>query len=228
MAGADIAGAVRGVVFDVDGTLVDTNYLHTVAWWSAFRQQGHTVPMARIHRAVGMGSHRLIAHLLGDERDQGGDDELADAHTALYATFWERLRPLPGAVDLLRECVKRGQAVALASSASPPELAALRRTLDVDGVLAGVTGAGDVESSKPAPDIFAAAVDKAGLRPGETVVVGDSVWDVKAAADLGAPCIGLLCGGTSAAELVEAGAVATYDDPAALLAAYDDSPLARR
>jgi HAD superfamily hydrolase (TIGR01509 family) len=219
-----------GILFDVDGTLVDTTYLHTVAWWEALRQHDNDVPMAEIHRAIGMGSDRILEHLLGPDRDSDADDAMVKAHDILYGAWWERLRPLPGAADLLRECAKRGLSVVLASSAKEAELKQLRRVLDADDVITAATSSADAKSSKPAPDILQAALDQSDVDPGNCVYVGDAVWDVKAAGKLDIPCIGLECGGTSAAELADAGAVATYRDPAALLAAVvgGTAPVVRR
>jgi HAD superfamily hydrolase (TIGR01509 family) len=211
-----------GVLFDVDGTLVDTTYLHTVAWWEAIRQAEHDVPMAQIHRGIGMGSDKLLEHLLGKD----ADDSIGDAHDVLYGSWWERLRPLPGAADLLRACAKRGLAVVLASSAKGEELEILRKIVDADDAITAATSSSDAKESKPAPDILQAALDQSGVDPKRSVFVGDSVWDVEAAARLDIPCIGLTCGGTSAAELMERGAVATYPDPAALLKALDKSVIA--
>jgi len=215
-----------GVLFDVDGTLVDTTYLHAVAWWEALRQQGADVPMAKIHRAIGMGSDKLLDHLLGPDRDRDNDEQAATAHDVLYGAWWERLRPLPGAAELLRTVAGRGLAVVLASSAKESELEQLRRVIGADDVIAAATSSSDAKESKPAPDILEAAIDQSDVDPRASVFVGDSVWDVAAAGRLDIPCIGLTCGGTSADELREAGAVAVYDDPAALLAALDDSAIA--
>jgi HAD superfamily hydrolase (TIGR01509 family) len=217
----------RGVLFDVDGTLVDTNYLHAVNWWEALRQGGYTVPMARIHRAIGMGSDKLLDHLLGPDRDRESDDTMRDAHLALYATYWERLRPLPGAADLLRTCAARGLRVVLATSASEKELGVLRGVLDADDVIHTATSKSDVGTSKPDPDIIEVALRSAGLSADHALLVGDSVWDVLAAERAGIRCIGVTCGGTSAAELREAGAVDVYDDPAALCANLDRSAIAK-
>ncbi|MEV6371634.1 HAD family hydrolase [Micromonospora musae] len=216
-----------GVLFDVDGTLVDTTYLHTVSWWEALRQTDQPVPMATVHRAIGMGSDKLLDHLLGPERDRDADGRLRDAHDTLYAEYWERLTPLPGAADLLRACAERGLRVVLATSAAEHEVTALRRALGADDVIAAVTSSADAAQSKPAPDILVAALDQSGLPAERVVFVGDSVWDVAAAGKLDIPCVGLTCGGTSRGELAGAGAVAVYDDPAALLATLDDSPLTR-
>ncbi|KAB1908614.1 HAD family hydrolase [Micromonospora sp. AMSO1212t] len=215
----------RGVLFDVDGTLVDTTYLHTVSWWEALRQADHRVPMARIHRSIGMGSDKLLDHLLGAERDRDADGRLRDAHDALYGEYWERLAPLPGARELLRACAERGLRVVLATSAAEHEVTALRAALDVDDVIDSVTSSADAQESKPAPDILVAALDQSGLTAERVVFVGDSVWDVAAAGKLDIPCIGLTCGGTGRAELAGAGAVAVYDDPAALLEALPESAI---
>ncbi|GGL11646.1 HAD family hydrolase [Mangrovihabitans endophyticus] len=192
-----------GVLFDVDGTLVDTTYLHTVAWWEAFRQQNADVTMADIHRAVGMGSDHLLDHLLGEHRDRELDQQISAAHDTLYAAWWERLGPLPGAADLLRAVAARGLAVVLASSAKEPELKQLRRVIDADDVIAQATSSSDAEHSKRAPDILQAALAQSDIDSHSAVFVGDSVSDVKAAARLDIPCIGLACGGTSAAELIK-------------------------
>ncbi|MET7470982.1 HAD family hydrolase [Micromonospora sp. NPDC005599] len=215
----------RGVLFDVDGTLVDTTYLHTVSWWEALRQGDHRVPMAHVHRSIGMGSDKLLDHLLGAERDRDADGRLRDAHDALYAEYWERLAPLPGARELLRACAERGLRVVLATSAAEHEVTALRAVLDADDVIDSVTSSADAQESKPAPDILVAALEQSGLAAERVVFVGDSVWDVAAAGKLGIPCIGLTCGGTGRAELAGAGAVAVYDDPAALLDALADSAI---
>jgi HAD superfamily hydrolase (TIGR01509 family) len=215
-----------GVLFDVDGTLVDTTYLHAVSWWEALRQVDRDVPMAAVHRAIGMGADKLLDHLLGPDRDRDADDDLTTAHDVLYGAWWERLRPLPGAVELLHAVAGRGLAVVLASSAKEPELRQLRRVLDSDDVIAAATSSSDAEQSKPAPDILQAALDQSEVDPRRAVFVGDSVWDVLAAIELSIPCVGLTCGGTSEAELLDAGAVAVYGDPAALLAKLGESAIA--
>lgn len=187
-----------GILFDVDGTLVDTSYLHTVCWWQALRQLDFDVPMAHIHRAIGMGSDRILDHLLegvsepGRGRRQLDDDERLALHTAkkmLYSTYWDRLRPLPGAPDLLRACANAGLSVVLASSASKSELEKLRAALDCDDVLSAATSSADV------------------------IFVGDSVWDVEAAGKLKIPCIGLTSGGLAAEELRNAGALECFASP---------------
>lgn len=210
---------LAAVLFDVDGTLVDTNYLHTVTWWQAFRQAGYEdVQMARIHRAIGMGSDQLLDELLPGDRDRESDQELLAAHDALYATYWSRLRPFRGAADLLRACKARGMRVILASSAGERELAVMREAIDAGDAIDAATSSGDVEASKPAPDLVQVALDKAGVPAAEAVFVGDTVWDVAACKKAGVRCIALLSGGISRGELEDAGAVEIYDDPADLLA----------
>jgi HAD superfamily hydrolase (TIGR01509 family) len=218
-----MAGTVMAVLFDVDGTLVDTNYLHTVAWWEAFAQAGYDVPMARIHRAIGMGSDQLLDALLPSGRDSGGDGEIRAAHTALYSVYWSRLRPLPGAAGLLRACHDRGLQVVLASSADPHELEVLRAALDADDAIDEATSAGDVGTSKPAPDLVQVALKKAGVGAGEAVFVGDAVWDAQACQRAGVPCLGVLSGGSSREELLGAGAAAVFAGPAELLNSFPAS-----
>ena len=218
-------GPMMAALFDVDGTLVDTNYLHTVTWWEAFGQAGHVVPMAEIHRAIGMGSEMMLDKLLPQDRDKDGDAGIRTAHTALYATYRARLRPLPGAADLLLACQRRGLTVVLASSADEAEFKSLRATLDAEDAIDEATFSGDVETSKPAPDLVEVALDKAGAPAGQAVFVGDTVWDMQACRKAGVPCIGLLSGGFSRDELVAAGAAETYPGPGDLLAALGDSLL---
>src|SRR4051812_33848739 len=165
----------KGVVFDVDGTLVDTVYLHCTAWWQALRQHGWDVETARIHRAIGMGSDRILDHLLGSERDTSADDAIRTAHSTLFGVYWDTLRPTPGARDLLQSVHDQDRRVILASSAAAPELAALRRALDADAIVDTATGAADAPTSKPAPDIVQVALERSKLRPEDVVFVGDTV-----------------------------------------------------
>ncbi|MFG2127214.1 HAD family hydrolase [Streptomyces sp. NPDC048751] len=216
----------RAAVFDVDGTLVDTNHLHVTTWWEAFRQAGHRVPMHAVHRAVGLGSTDLIAHLLGDDRDEERDAELSAAHKALYGQYFDRLPALRDAGQLLRRLHKDGWAVVLATSASGAELSALRRAIDADEAITATASADDVERGKPAPEPVEHALELAGVPAEHAVFVGDTVWDMRAGRRAGVRCVGVLCGGIPRADLEEAGAEAVYDDPAHLLASLADSPLA--
>lgn len=215
----------RAAVFDVDGTLVDTNHLHVVTWWEALRQAGHDVPMHAVHRAIGLGSTDLIAHLLGDDRDPAQDDGLSAAHTALYGQYFDRLPALPEAGELLRRLHGDGWTVVLATSASGAELGALRRAIDADDAIAATASADDVEQGKPAPEPVEHALELVGVPASRAVFVGDTVWDMRAGSKAGVHCVGLLCGGLPRADLEEAGAREVYADPADLLARLAGSPL---
>lgn len=220
-------GTRGAVLFDVDGTLVDTTYLHTVAWWEALRQKGRLVPMSLIHRTIGMGSDQLLERLLGEGHDREEAASAGAAHHALYAEYWPRLAPLEGAADLLRACAGRGWTVVLASSARGDELAVMRRAVDADDAVTAATSSDDVEASKPAPDLVRSALDHARVAPDRAVFVGDTVWDVVACSRAGVPCLGVLSGGLTRQELLEAGAAEVYEDPADLLARLDESLLGR-
>ncbi|MFD9220524.1 HAD family hydrolase [Streptomyces sp. NPDC060064] len=217
----------RAALFDVDGTLADTNHLHVTAWWEAFRQAGHRVAMHDIHRALGLPSGDLIAHLLGEGRDTGRDDVISKAHKALYGTYSDRLPPQEKAGDLLRALADRGWTVVLVTSAGGAELTALRRAIDADDAISATASADDVERGKPAPDPVEHALKLAGAPAERAVFVGDSRWDMEAATQAHVTCLGLLCGGISRAELEEAGASAVYEGPAALLEQLEGSPLAQ-
>jgi HAD superfamily hydrolase (TIGR01509 family) len=218
-----LGSSKSGVLFDVDGTLVDTTYLHAVCWAEALRQHGHSVPMADIHHLIGMSGDRLLDEILGEGRDHDADDELTDAHLTLYRQHWGRLVPLPGAADLLRACADRGLDVVLASSASEEELTALKSALDADDAITVATSSSDAGSGKPAPDILQSALDQSGLAADRVVFVGDAVWDGEAAKRAGVTFVGVTCGGTPESELRAAGAVEVWRDPAALLAKLDGS-----
>ncbi len=202
----------RGVLFDIDGTLVDTNYPHVLAWWHAFRTAGYVVAMSDIHRKVGMGADQLVSALIDKD-----DEQVATGHRHFYAPHLEQLQPFAGAAELLRATAGLGLTVILASSAEQEEVDALTAALGADDVITVVTSSADAEASKPSPDILETALSKAGLRAADCLVVGDTVWDVAAASTAGMPCIGVLSGGISAAELAGAGAVEVYRDAADLL-----------
>ena len=212
------------VLFDIDGTLVDSNYLHVDAWSRAFAEAGTPVDTWRIHRAIGMDSGKLLDELLGDAADSAGP-VAKEAHARLYAGMSERLRVFAGARELLQVLADRGHTIVLATSAPPEELEMLLEVLDMGDTLDVVTSAQDAETAKPDPDILTVAVERAGVSPDRAVMVGDAVWDVQAAARAGVPCVGVLSGGTGRDELRAAGAVAVYDDVAGLLRELDESPL---
>ena len=187
------------VLLDVDGTLVDSNYHHVVAWRRAFAQHGVDVPAARIHQAVGMGGDRLVGAVAGDDVERECGDGVREAWESAYDEMLDQVRPLPGAADLVRAFARTGVRVVLASSGKTKHLDAARRLLDVDEHLAGVTTNNDVETSKPAGDIFGTALQSCGGSRG--LVVGDTPWDAKAAAACDMPCVLLRTGGFCDADL---------------------------
>lgn len=201
------------VIFDVDGTLVDTTYLHAVCWWQVFRQHDHDVAMADIHRAVGMGADQLVPHLLGDQTSPDELATLSAAHGTLWRTWWPHVRRTRGARELLEGCAAAGLSVVLASSAAEEELAAMRRVIGADAVISAATNRNDVDQSKPDPDLLHVALRRAHVDASEAVFVGDSIWDGEAASRAEVTFVGVLCGGTSEAELRAAGATSVYADP---------------
>ncbi|MFD4576224.1 HAD family hydrolase [Streptomyces sp. NPDC058417] len=215
----------RAAVFDVDGTLVDTNHLHVVTWWEALRQAGHRVPTHTLHRAIGLGSADLLAHVLGEDRDRDQDAGISAAHKALYGQYFDRLPALRDASALLKRLHGDGWTVVLATSAGGAELGALRAALDADEAITATASADDVSEGKPAPEPVEHALELAGVPASRAVFVGDTVWDMEAGRRAGVRCVAVLCGGIARADLEEAGAEAVYADPADLLAHLADSPL---
>ncbi len=212
-----------GVVFDVDGTLLDTPYLHAVAWARAFRDNGFDVPMAAIHRAIGIASAELVQHLLGET-----NEKVTAAHSEHYESFHDEVRSLPGAPDLIRECRNRGLAVVLATSGSREDLDWMLPAIDVtEDELDVIITSSDVEESKPSADPFATALREAGLDPERSAAIGDTIWDVESALRTGIPCIAVTCGGIDRRTLLEAGAVEVHDDPRAILRTWDQSVLSK-
>jgi HAD superfamily hydrolase (TIGR01509 family) len=209
------AQMARFVVLDVDGTLMDTNYLHTEAWARAFEEVGHRIPRARLHKQIGKGSSLLIREFVEDEETEERIDEL---HSEIYAELQEYGHPLPGAKELISSLRERGYEVWFVTSAKDEELEHHIQELEAEGRISGVVNSSAVENPKPAPDIFELALQKAGASPDETVAVGDAVWDVEAADAAGIRTVAVLTGGAfSRQELEEAGAVDVYEDCAELL-----------
>ena len=212
---------VKAVLFDVDGTLVDSNYAHVHAWTEALAELGRPVDSWRIHAAIGMDSAKLLDALLGDSAEELGD-RAKDLHSKYYERLADGLRPLNGARELVAEVARRGQRPVLATSAPEDELAILRRVLDVEENVFAITSSEDVQTAKPEPDIVHVALERAGVDADDAVFVGDSLWDVKAAVTAGVRCVGLRTGGTGALELLDAGALAVFDDPRDLLENYEE------
>ena len=210
------------VLVDVDGTLVDSNWFHTLAWWRVMQANGDDVPMARIHPLIGMGSDKMLDDLFGEERPG-----MSEAHSKEFEPFKSELRSFPQAADFLAELARRGARVVLATSSKEADLKEALEAIGGGDAVSDVVHGDMVKASKPAPDIFATALDTLDLDPGRTLVVGDTRWDLEAAAAAGLECVAVLTGGSTRAELEEAGAAAVYDDVADLLEHLDDSPLAR-
>jgi HAD superfamily hydrolase (TIGR01509 family) len=199
---------VTAAILDVDGTLVDTNYHHAVAWYRAFVQHEVTLPLWRIHRHIGMGGDQLVAALAGERFDADQGDDVRAAEKVLYMALIHEVRPLADARELIEDLKRGGHAVVLASSAKADEVEHYLDLLDARELVDGWTHSGDVERTKPHPDLVAAAVEKAG--GGEAVMVGDSTWDCEAAERAGLPTIGVLTGGFSEQELRDAGAKSVF------------------
>ncbi|PRC42315.1 HAD family hydrolase [Mycobacterium sp. ITM-2017-0098] len=210
------------VLFDIDGTLVDSNYLHVYAWLRAFDAEGLPADSWRIHRCIGMDGTTLVRTLT---EDAGQDvlDRLKSRHSEFYQKTTALLAPLPGARDLLRWVAGQGLQVVLATSAPEDELATLREILDCEDVISAVTSSEDVDTAKPKPDIVQVALDRAGVSANDAVFLGDAVWDCEAAKRAGVRSIGVQSGGVSPAELLEAGASAVFEDAGDLLANVDST-----
>jgi HAD superfamily hydrolase (TIGR01509 family) len=193
-------------ILDIDGTLVDTNYHHVVAWFRAFRQHGFILPLWRIHRHIGMGGDQLVAALAGEGFDREQGDDVRAAEKVLYTELIDEVMPLAGARELIEDLKGSGHTVILASSAKPSELEHYLTLLDARSLVDGWTDSGDVERTKPEPDLVRAALEKAGAAPKDAVMIGDSTWDCRAAKAARVRSIGVLTGGFSEAELLDAGA----------------------
>ncbi len=203
------------VLFDIDGTLVDSNYLHVHAWYRAFHDVGLEVEAWRIHRSIGMDGSTLVK-TLADNADDDTRSRAKDLHSRYYKETVPLLRRLPGARELLDEVDKLGLQIVLATSAPEDELAILREVMASDDLVSAVTSSADVDTAKPQPDIVQVALDRAGVDAAHAVFVGDTVWDVEACARAAVPTIAVLSGGVSRAELETAGAQAVFETPSEL------------
>lgn len=212
--------APKALLLDVDGTLLDTVYQHVKAWWEAFEEQGHQVSCFDVHRQIGRGSADLVAQLLGHE-----DDAVVEGHTRHWEAVRDRCHPFHQVPELVREVAARGVRVVYCTSGSEDDTRVFREKIGCDDVVHAVVSSADVEVSKPAPDIVRKALQAAGCAPQDAVMVGDTVYDVRAARAAGVRCIGVLAGGIGEQELVEAGADAVYGNVAELLEGLDGSPV---
>jgi phosphoglycolate phosphatase-like HAD superfamily hydrolase len=220
-----MAATHPAVLFDVDGTLLDTNYQHVVAWEQAFRDAGHAdVDMADIHRRIGRSSAELVEDILGES-----DDDVVEGHTKRYAELRQSLEPrvVRGAADLVTRCGDAGLRVVLATSGGEHDLEWMVPALGVGDRLDGITTSSKVDASKPAPDLLAVAAEENDIDLGRCALVGDTVWDVAAATRLGIPCVAMTSGGIGAAELREAGAAEVWGNCRDLLDHWEESLLSR-
>jgi HAD superfamily hydrolase (TIGR01549 family) len=211
------------VILDVDGTLVDTNYHHAIAWYRAFRRHDVTPPLWRIHRHIGMGGDQLVDAVAGHGVEQDHGDDIRAAEDELYMEMIDEVAPFGGSRELIEELERRGHAVVLASSAKQHEVDHYLDLLDVRELVHAWTTSADVDATKPEPDLVRAALDAAGTD--DAVMVGDTIWDAEAAARAGIETLAVLTGGFSEAELRDAGAVAVFDSVAELRASLDGTPL---
>ena len=213
-------GLRPGLLFDVDGTLFDTNYLHTLTWSRALRDAHEWAPMNAIHRLVGMGSDQLVRELLGHE----SADAVA-ARPRRYAELQGEAQPFPGAADLLRECHTNQLGVVIATSAVSTELDELLPKLNAADAIDAVTTADDVDKPKPDPEVFLKALVAGGIDPRRALAVGDSIWDIRAARAAGVACVAVETGGYSEHELSEEGAIRVYQDVQELVNQFYTSPI---
>ena len=203
-------------ILDIDGTLVDTNYQHAIAWYRAFRQHGIVLPVWRIHRHIGMGGDQVIAALTGErtEREQG--DEIRATESDVYKELIGEVETMEASRELIEQLKRRGHTVILASSAKDWEVDHYLDLLGARELADGWTTAADVQATKPEPDLVNAALKRAGQDGRDAVMVGDTPWDVRAASNAGVPTVAVLTGGFAIDELTESGAEAVFESVAEL------------
>jgi HAD superfamily hydrolase (TIGR01509 family) len=210
-------------ILDIDGTLVDTNYQHALAWFRAFRAHDELVPIWRIHRHIGMGGDHLVEALCGEEVERGKGEDIRASEKDLYGELIGEVAPFAGARELIVDLKRRGHAVVLASSAKTDEVDHYLELLDARELVDAWTDSSDVEATKPEPDLVHAAIEKAGGGP--AVMVGDSVYDCEAARNAGVETIAVLTGGFSESELREAGATVVFKSIEELRERVGQTPL---
>jgi len=214
----------KAAILDVDGTLVDTNYQHAIAWYRAFRSKDVVLPVWRIHRHIGMGGDQLVSALCGEDVERDLGDAVRDAEKERYQELIGEVEPLRGATELIRELKDRGHGVVLASSAKEDEVEHYVDLLGARELADGWTTSADVEATKPEPDLVVAAVDKA-PSPDGAVMIGDSTFDCEAAKRAGLETVAVLTGGFSEAELLDAGAAVVFESIVELRERLEETPL---
>jgi HAD superfamily hydrolase (TIGR01509 family) len=220
--------SAAAAILDVDGTLVDTNYHHAIAWYRAFRRHGIVLPVWRIHRHIGMGGDQLVEALTDARTERERGDDVRAAEAELYLELIDEVEPFDGAHGLITDLKERGCAVVLASSAKAEEIEHYIDLLDARDLADAWTTAADVEATKPEPDLVRAALDRAGSSADDAAMVGDTPWDVKAAAAAGVPTIAVRTGGFSIDELEGAGAAAVFESIEELRRRLDETAFTRR
>jgi HAD superfamily hydrolase (TIGR01509 family) len=213
-------------ILDIDGTLVDTNYHHAIAWFRAFRRHEIVLPIWSIHRHMGMGGDQVVRALTSELTEHELGDEIRAAEKTNYLELIGEVETMEGSRELIEELGRRGHSVVLASSAKSDEVEHYLDLLDARKLADGWTTSADVEATKPEPDLVRAALDLAGAEPGDAVMVGDTPWDVEAARKADVPTIAVRTGGFGAEELREAGAVALFESVSELLSKLDQTALA--
>lgn len=217
--------ATTTAILDIDGTLVDSNYQHTLAWYRALRENGVVIPIWRIHRHVGMGGDQLVRAVAGERVERERGDAVRRAEQEEYERMLPEVACFEGSWQLLSALRKRGHAIVLATSARPAEVEHYLDLLDARGLAQAWTTSADVRQTKPRPDLVLAAMAR--VQTDRAVLIGDATWDVIAARDAGVPAIGILTGGFSAQELRESGAVAVFESVLDLCRRIDDTDLGR-
>jgi beta-phosphoglucomutase-like phosphatase (HAD superfamily) len=217
--GAELPERISTLLLDLDGTLVDTTYFHTVAWFLACDELGEHRPMAAIHPLIGMGGPELMHELLGRS-----SESLSAAHDRIFSEYLASVRPLPGAPELVAFGATRGLHVCVVTSSGDDVVDSLMAPLGGVGAVDDVVHAGMAERTKPHPDLFQVALERVRVPPSEALAVGDAVWDVRSAASAGVACVGLESGGTARAALIHAGAVDVYRDARQMLHEWRGNP----
>jgi HAD superfamily hydrolase (TIGR01509 family) len=213
-------------ILDIDGTLVDTNYQHAIAWYRAFRKHDIVLPIWRIHRHIGMGGDQMIAALTDDRTEEKLGDDIRDAEKSLYFELIEEVQTMDGSRELIEQLKQRGHTVVLASSAKEDEVDHYLDLLDARDLADAWTTSADVEATKPEPDLVTSALESVGASADEAVMVGDTPWDVQAAGRADVRTLAVLTGGFSEAELREADALDVFESVRELCTGLDGTPLA--
>lgn len=217
----------RGVLLDIDGTLVDSNDAHAKAWLEAFHQNGYDAPYEKVRGAIGMGSDNFLPAVLGVEKDSPEGKKLAEGHDRIFKErYLPHLKPFPGSRDLVKHMKDSGLKIVVATSAKDDLAQPLLKIAGIDDLVEEQASASDAKNSKPAPDIVQASLEKSGLPPEQVVMLGDTPYDIESAGKAGVKTIAVRCGGSQDKDLQ--GAIAIYDGPADLLAHFGQSPLSKK